>query len=90
MIVRIEDSDHVPVEGATVYGRWTGNGLAVDECTTDYAGECLMLNTLLSNKTKKTTFTVTNVVYSGLDYIPSDNHDADGDSDGTKITINRP
>ena len=67
VIVGIEDSDHVAVEGATVYGRWTDNGLAVDECTTDYAGECLMLNTFLSNKTKKTTFTVTNVVYPGLD-----------------------
>ncbi len=49
-----------------------------------------MLNTFLSNKTKKTTFTVTNVVYPGLDYIAADNHDADGDSDGTKITITKP
>ncbi len=90
VIVRIEDSEHDPVVGATVYGRWTGNGLAVDECTTDYAGECLMLSTLLPKKTRQVTFTVTGVVYQGLDYVASDNHDADGDSDGTSITITKP
>lgn len=89
VIVRIENGEHSPVEGATVYGTWTGNGLAVDECTTDYAGECLMLSTLLSKKTKSVTFSVADVVYPDLAYEPSANHDADGDSDGTSITINR-
>ncbi len=50
VIVRIEDSDHKLVEGATVYGSWTGGGLAVDECLTEYAGECLMLSTFLRKK----------------------------------------
>ena len=90
VIVRIEDSDHNPVEGATVYGTWTGGGLAVDEWPTDYAGECLMLSTLMRKKTRRATFTVTSVVYPGLDYAPAENHDADGDSDGTSITINKP
>ncbi len=88
VIVRVEDSEHVPVEGATVYGSWTGNGLAVDECTTDYAGECLMLSTSL--RMKSVTFSVTDVVFPSLDYAPGDNHDADGDSDGTSITVTRP
>lgn len=89
VIVRIEDSDHDPVVGATVYGSWTGNGLAVDQCETDYAGECLMLTTLLSKRTKQVTFRVTDVVDT-LEYDAAANHDADGDSDGTSITINKP
>jgi hypothetical protein len=90
VIVRVHDSSHDPVEGATVYGSWTGGGLAVDECTTDYAGECLMLSTLMRRNVKRATYTTTNVIYPGLTYTPVDNHDADGDSDGTSITINRP
>ncbi len=49
-----------------------------------------MLSTLLPKKTRQVTFTVTGVVYQGLDYVASDNHDADGDSDGTSITITKP
>lgn len=90
VIIRIHDENHDPIEGATVYGSWTGNGLAVDECTTDYAGECLMLSTLNGKKTKSLTFTVTDVTFGSATYSPSDNHDADGDSDGTSITIIKP
>jgi len=89
VIVRIHDQNHDPIMGATVYGTWTA-GLAVDECTTDYAGECLMLSTLNGKKTKRLTFTVTDVAFGTATYSPSDNHDADGDSNGTSITINRP
>lgn len=90
VIVRIHDENHDPIEGATVYGTWTGGGLAVDECVTDYAGECLMLSTLNGKKTKSLTFTVTDVVFGTATFSPADNHDADGDSDGTSITMNRP
>jgi hypothetical protein len=90
VIVRIHDQNHDPILGATVYGSWSGGGLAVDECTTDYAGECLMLSTLNAKKTKSLTFTVTDVDFGSATYSPSDNHDADGDSDGTSITINKP
>jgi len=63
--------------------------VAVDECVTDYAGECLMLSTLLPTSLASVTFTVTDV--SGpLVYNAGDNHDDDGDSDGTSITIDRP
>jgi hypothetical protein len=90
VIVGIHDENHAPIVGATVYGSWTGSGLAVDECETDYAGECLMLSTLNAKKTKSLTFTVTDVVFGTATYSPSDNHDADGDSDGTSVTIKKP
>ena len=89
VIVGVHDSNHNPIEGVTVYGSWTGGGLAVDECVTDYAGECLMLSTLLPTSVASVTFTVTDVV-GALAYNAGDNHDDDGDSDGTSITIDRP
>jgi len=89
VIVGVHDSNHNPIEGVTVYGSWTGGGLAVDECVTDYAGECLMLSTLLPTSVASVTFTVTDVV-GVLAYNAGDNHDEDGDSDGTSITIDRP
>jgi hypothetical protein len=88
VIVGVHDSNHNPIEGVTVYGSWTGGGLAVDECDTDYAGECLMLSTLLPTSVASVTFTVTDVV-GALAYNAGDNHDDDGDSDGTSITITR-
>jgi hypothetical protein len=89
VIVGVHDSNHNPIEGITVYGSWTSSGVAVDQCVTDYAGECLMLSTLLPTSLSSVTFTVTDVV-GALVYNAGDNHDADGDSDGTSITINRP
>jgi hypothetical protein len=89
VIVGVHDSNHNPIEGVTVYGSWTGGGLAVDECVTDYAGECLMLSTLLPTSVASVTFTVTDVA-GALAYNAGDNHDADGDSDGTSITIDQP
>ncbi len=90
VILKVEDESHNPLEGATVYGSWNPGGLAVDECTTDYAGECLMLRTLIPKRTKSATFTVVDVVYPTLSYVESSNHDPDGDSDGTRITVNKP
>lgn len=89
VILQVHDGAHGPIEGATVRGRWTGPGLSVDECTTDFAGECLMLSTLIAKRTKAVTFTVDNVAFSTLTYTPEANHDPDGDSDGTSITVSR-
>ncbi len=90
VIVTIHNASHEPLEGATVYGAWTGGGLGSDECVTDWAGECLMLKTFIHRKNSSVTFTVTNVVFGSEPYEPGQNHDADGDSDGTSITVPRP
>ena len=87
VIVTIHDADHNALEGAVVTGTWTA-GLAVDECTTDYAGQCLLLSTF--NRKRSVTLTVANVDFTGFTYDPDANHDADGDSDGTSITIKKP
>jgi hypothetical protein len=90
VIVTVHDGSHNPLPNAIVYGSWTGTGIGSDECTTDYAGECLMLKTFIRRRTGKVTFSVTNVVHASLTYESGANHDADGDSDGTSITILKP
>jgi hypothetical protein len=32
-------------------------------------------------------FTITGITNNGLDYVPALNHDANGDSNGTSITV---
>lgn len=81
------DTDHNPVPGATIYGLFS-DGASVFQCTTNSSGRCSVqgyqwfLNSL--------TFTVGDVYHVDLDYEPTDNHDPDGDSDGTSITVFRP
>ena len=87
VIVTIHDADHNALEGSVVTGTWT-SGLAVDECTTDWAGQCLLLSTF--NRKRSVTLTVANIDFTGFTYDPDANHDADGDSDGTSITIRKP
>jgi hypothetical protein len=36
------------------------------------------------------TFTVSSVVKTGYTYMPASNHDPDGDSNGTAITVHKP
>lgn len=90
VIVKVEDSNHNPIEGATVFGSWRGGGIGSDECVTDYAGECLLVDTLIRIRKRSVTFKVTNVVYGTLTYVAGDNHDPDGDSNGTSIKVSRP
>ena len=59
-------------------------------CTTDGAGQCPSDWTpYLLNRNKSVAFTVDSVA-SSLQYQSADNHDPDGDSDGTTITIVKP
>jgi len=91
--ITIDDSAHAPVAGATINGVWSGgdaNGRQL-VCVTDTTGRCTLLSGRLSRATDaNVTFIVTNVTHPTLEYLPGSNHDPDGDSDGTSITINRP
>ena len=81
------DSDHNPVAGATVFGVFS-DGSSVFQCTTNLNGRCAVqgYQWFLS----ALTFTVTDIYDVDLDYAPGDNHDPDGDSNGTSITVRRP
>jgi serine protease AprX len=85
--VEVHDGSHSPVEGATVTGSWTGKTTV--SCVTNANGRC-SLTKRYAKKKASVTFTVTQVQASGLSYVSADNHDPDGDSTGTSITIARP
>jgi hypothetical protein len=79
----VHDENHEIVAGATVTGVWSG---IIAEGTTGGDGTVTFTRTL---KGGKTTFTVTNVTDDVLPYDPGANHDPDGDSNGTSITISK-
>jgi hypothetical protein len=81
------------LNGATVVGRWSIAGLNADTCTTGELGgngTCIVLFPSLKKGTKSVTFTVTSVTASGQTYQQSANHDPDGSSSGTQVTVKRP
>jgi hypothetical protein len=78
-----------PVAGATVNGSWAGAATGTTSCVTNSSGVCSMTRSNLKNNNTSTTFTVTGITGSGLTYNATANHDADGDSSGTAVTIIR-
>ena len=92
--VTVHDGNHNPINGAYVRGTWTPtSALTANECTTgDLGGNgtCIMLYPSLRNRTRFVTFTVDLVSMLGQTYDAAQNHDADGDSNGTTIRVNKP
>jgi PKD repeat protein len=86
--VVIDDSSHNRVAGATVIGGWSSGGTST--CTTNGGGQCTVSKSGISRKTGSATFTVSSVTQSSLTYQSADNHDSDGDSNGTSIMVNAP
>jgi CARDB protein len=91
--VYVHDANHALLNGATVVGRWSVTGLNSDTCTTGELGSvgtCIFLFPSLSRSITSVRFTVTSVTRSGSTYQPSQNHDVDGSSNGTTVTVVRP
>lgn len=87
----VHDSTHSPVSGATVSGTWkVGSASYSGSCTTAAGGTCNLVRDKIATKVASVTFTVTNVSSPGRSYVPSSNHDPDGSSTGTAITISKP
>jgi PKD repeat protein len=84
----VHDLSHGPVAGATVTGSWSNGVIAT--CTTSVAGTCSVTLTALSNKTASVTFSVGAATHDGFTYRAAANHDPDGDSGGTAITVKKP
>ncbi|MGH2590500.1 MAG: S8 family serine peptidase, partial [Actinomycetota bacterium] len=87
VVITVHDAAHAPVAGVTVTGSWNGSGSV--SCVTDAAGKC-SVSKRFSNRKASTTFTVTGLSVSGKTYEAGSNHDPDGDSTGTSITVFRP
>lgn len=85
--ITVHGEAEASLSGAAVSGSW-GNGSA-GSCTTGGSGTCTVSVTLGRNVTS-TSFTVTGIAASGRSYDAAANHDPDGDSNGTSITLIRP
>ena len=87
--VTAHDASHAALIGAVVTGAWSGGFSATASCTTNSAGQCTVQSGNINRNRSSVTFTVTNVA-SALAYSAAGNHDPDGSSNGTTITVNKP
>jgi len=86
----VHDVNHAAIANATVSGSWSGGITGTASCVTNSAGQCSVTSGNISTKSASVTFTVTNVSQAAYAYQSSSNHDPDGDSSGTALTITRP
>jgi len=84
--IAVHDGGHAPVSGATVVGTWS-NGVKSTGATGS-SGTCTVSSGSLTSST--VTFTVTGVTKTGYTYNSGSNHDVDGGSNGTTITVKKP
>ncbi len=83
--VWVYDPSDKPIAGVTVYGWWSGN--TVTSCVTNTSGRCAIASSAYGVGVSSATFTVSTLSRPGTTYDAAANHDPDGDSDGTTITI---
>lgn len=86
--VTIHDGNESPVQGASVSAHW-----GTDPPTsgvTDATGRITFTLNSISKQISAVTLTIDEVTYPGLNYSALDNHDLDGDSNGTTITVSKP
>ena len=86
--VVIEDQAHVPVSAATVTGTFSAGGKGTGTCTTGPNGSCTITKSRL--RSGSVAFTVTNVTHATRTYDSAGNHDPEGNSNGTTVTVFRP
>ncbi len=85
----VHDLNHSPaLDGAVVTGVWSVGDSS--SCTTvGSTGMCVVSLVGLRKNVGSVSFTVTDVTLTGAVYTPAANHDVDGSSDGTSITVTR-
>ena len=86
--VTVHDANHQVVIGADVTGAWNG-GAAGPGCKTDSTGTC-GVSLDLRKRSSSATFKVDAINANGLSYAAGQNHDPDGSSNGTMITVAKP
>ncbi len=90
MTIAIHDAAEGALQGALVSGQWSGGYAGAGTCTTDGSGNCRVSTGNLNNKKNNATFTVGTVSHPTFTYRASGNHDIDGDSSGSTITVTKP
>lgn len=86
--ITAHDASETPVAGITVSGDWSGGTTGTSSCLTNGSGQCSVTSSNMNSKKTDVTFTVTSLSGgSGYSYNSGANHDPDGDSNGTSITV---
>jgi len=85
--ITVHDMSHAAVANAAVSNVW--NDGTVASCTTNALGRCVVVKSGIARRISTVRLTVTNVALAMCAYRPADNHDPDGESDGTTITVPR-
>src|SRR3989449_627676 len=91
--ITVHDENHNLLNGATVVGHWSQLGTNSNTCTTgDLGGNgtCVVVFPSLRRSVTSVNMTVVSITLAGRTYVRTDNHDPDGDSNGTTIKVNRP
>jgi serine protease AprX len=86
--IRVHDGTHATLSGVVVRGRFGPNGTIVS-CTTGTAGACTLKRDLQRSRLS-IQFVVIGLSKSTYSYVAANNHDPDGDSNGTSIIVTRP
>jgi PKD repeat protein len=87
VVITVHDDNDNPVANASVSGSWSAGANGSGSCTTDAAGTCSITKNNVKSNVSSVTFTVDTVSHATFTYQASDNHDPDGDSDGTSIVV---
>ena len=87
VMVTVHDGGESPLANATVSGSWSGASLGGGGCMTNGNGQCSIESAHVHKKYDGMTYTVTDVSHAWNSYVAVDNHDPDGDSDGTAIAV---
>lgn len=88
--VRVHSTTHGAVVGAAVTGSWNGGTTGTVQCTTNSRGYCSLKASGIPTALFNVVFTVNELSKPGRIYASGANHDPDGDSTGTAITIDSP
>jgi hypothetical protein len=90
VVITMHDGNHAPVANATVSIQWSGGASGSSSPVTDANGRCTVISGNISKQSLSATLTITSVTHATLTYSAAANHDPDGDSNGTSITVNKP
>jgi hypothetical protein len=88
--ITVHGASHGPLASATVSGSWSGGASGGGSCVTNASGQCTVSKTNINRNSASATFSVTGVTHAVNTYNGADNHDPDGDSNGTTIVVARP
>jgi hypothetical protein len=87
--ITVHDASDAPISGVTVGGAWGGGAAGTATCKTGRKGTCTVASPAVAPATTEVTFRVMGATAAGYTYGAGANHDPDGSSDGTTITIKK-